>query len=225
MRNLLALVGAGTITFLGLGWYLDWYRVSWLPSAPGRQSLKVDVNPEKITEDVKKGIEKGGRSSTSSATTRPTSPRRSSRPPTTSSRIGSTPRRSRLRPSRRPREGKPRAGSRPAGRTSRPRRPSRPSPRRTGVGSTSAGGFGESLLRAGRRATSVARTSVKSRTTRIASQVRGDGRFMLRWWGRGMRTRDGSRGLDVGCRLDVVADEPCPKRMADPTEERPRLAS
>jgi len=59
MRNTLALVGAATVTFLVVGWYLGWYEVSSLPSPNGRQSLHVDINSGKITEDVKKGVEKG----------------------------------------------------------------------------------------------------------------------------------------------------------------------
>jgi len=60
MRNFLAVIGAATIAFLGVGWYLGWYQVSNSPSSPGKQSLQVDINPDKITEDVKKGVEKGG---------------------------------------------------------------------------------------------------------------------------------------------------------------------
>jgi hypothetical protein len=60
MRNILALVGAATVAFLALGWYLGWYQVSSVPSPRGQQSVHVDINPTKITEDVKKGVEKGG---------------------------------------------------------------------------------------------------------------------------------------------------------------------
>ena len=58
MRNILALVGAGTVTFLGLGWYLGWYNID-RNSQPGLQSVKVEINPEKITTDVKKGVVRG----------------------------------------------------------------------------------------------------------------------------------------------------------------------
>lgn len=60
MRNLFALVGAGTIAFVGLGWYLDWYKLTRQPSGSGTQRLAVDLNSDKITGDVKKGIERGG---------------------------------------------------------------------------------------------------------------------------------------------------------------------
>ena len=60
MRNILALVGAATVAFLGLGWYLGWYQITSVPSPHGKQSVTVDINPDKITEDVKKGVAKGG---------------------------------------------------------------------------------------------------------------------------------------------------------------------
>jgi hypothetical protein len=60
MRNLLALVGAATVTFLAVGWYLGWYQIFSSPSPVGGSSLRVEINPGKITEDVKKGVEKGG---------------------------------------------------------------------------------------------------------------------------------------------------------------------
>ena len=60
MRNLFALVGAGTVAFVGLGWYLDWYNLSRQPAATGTQRFQVDLNPDKITQDVKTGVERGG---------------------------------------------------------------------------------------------------------------------------------------------------------------------
>jgi hypothetical protein len=60
MRNLFALVGAGTIAFAGLGWYFGWYNLSRQPSGPGTQTIKVDLHPNKITTDVQKGAEHVG---------------------------------------------------------------------------------------------------------------------------------------------------------------------
>ena len=60
MRNILAIVGAATIAFLAVGWYLGWYQVSSPTSSQGKQSVQVEINPTKITEDVKKGVEQGG---------------------------------------------------------------------------------------------------------------------------------------------------------------------
>jgi hypothetical protein len=59
MRNILAAVGAAVVAFLAVGWYLGWYQISSTPSAQGPQSVQVDINPNKITTDVKKGVENG----------------------------------------------------------------------------------------------------------------------------------------------------------------------
>jgi hypothetical protein len=59
MRNILALVGAAVVAFLAVGWYLGWYQVSSPSTAPGKPGVHVDINSEKISEDVKKGVTKG----------------------------------------------------------------------------------------------------------------------------------------------------------------------
>jgi hypothetical protein len=60
MRNLLALLGAALVAFLGLGWYLDWYHVTPKPaSATGHRSVEIDVNTKKIGEDVEHGVKTG----------------------------------------------------------------------------------------------------------------------------------------------------------------------
>jgi|SRR5690349_3213083 hypothetical protein len=61
MRNILALVGAAAVAFLAVGWYLGWYQVSSTTTPQGPQNVQVDINPNKITEDVKLGVEKGGK--------------------------------------------------------------------------------------------------------------------------------------------------------------------
>jgi hypothetical protein len=53
MRNLLALSAAGVLVFLGLGWYLGWYKVSSTPGPEGHRQISIDVNTPKIAEDVK----------------------------------------------------------------------------------------------------------------------------------------------------------------------------
>ena len=58
MKNLFALVGLGTIAFVGLGWYMGWYKLSRQPSSPGNQSFKVDIDPSKIATDGKKFFER-----------------------------------------------------------------------------------------------------------------------------------------------------------------------
>src|SRR2546423_322392 len=47
MRNLLAFLAAAVLAFVGLGWYLDWYKVQSVPSTPGHQSFTVEVNGTK----------------------------------------------------------------------------------------------------------------------------------------------------------------------------------
>ncbi len=54
MRNLLALIGAVVVLFVGLGWYLGWYSFVLSPGAEGKQRLQVDVDTKKITDDAKK---------------------------------------------------------------------------------------------------------------------------------------------------------------------------
>lgn len=61
MRNLFALVGAGTIAFVGFGWYLGWYSLTRQPgTTAGTQRFQVDLHPTKITDDVHKGITRVG---------------------------------------------------------------------------------------------------------------------------------------------------------------------
>jgi hypothetical protein len=57
MRNLFALVGFAIVAFAGMGWYLGWYNLSRQKGEPGMQSFQVDVNPSKVSSDVKKGAE------------------------------------------------------------------------------------------------------------------------------------------------------------------------
>ena len=60
MRNLLALLGAALVTFLVVGWYLDWYHVSPKAGAtPGHRSVEIDINSKKIGDDVHKGVQAG----------------------------------------------------------------------------------------------------------------------------------------------------------------------
>ncbi len=61
MRNLLALVGLLVVLFLGLGWYLDWYRVRPVTSItdPGHKTYTIDINAQKVEDDVQKKIRAG----------------------------------------------------------------------------------------------------------------------------------------------------------------------
>ncbi len=58
MRNLLALLAAGLIFFVIVGWYQGWYRVQSAPSTQGNPSYNVEINKDKITNDLHKGTEK-----------------------------------------------------------------------------------------------------------------------------------------------------------------------
>ena len=59
MRNFLALVGLLTVTFLGAGWYLGWYKFDRTATdATGHQQIHIDINPNRVREDVTKGAEK-----------------------------------------------------------------------------------------------------------------------------------------------------------------------
>lgn len=59
MRNILAFLAAATLTFVGVGWYLDWYRVKATPAVDGHHKVNIDINGGKIVEDVQRGVQKG----------------------------------------------------------------------------------------------------------------------------------------------------------------------
>jgi hypothetical protein len=52
MRNLLALAALLLLTFLGLGWYLGWYKVQTAPGANGHREIQIDLDTDKIKGDV-----------------------------------------------------------------------------------------------------------------------------------------------------------------------------
>jgi hypothetical protein len=58
MRNLLAFTAAVALTVAGLGWYLGWYRVNSAPSANGHRNVNIDLNTDKITEDIQRAEKK-----------------------------------------------------------------------------------------------------------------------------------------------------------------------
>ena len=55
MRNVLALIGLLVIGVGGLGWYLGWYKIQSTPTPDGHRQIQIDLNTNKITEDVNKG--------------------------------------------------------------------------------------------------------------------------------------------------------------------------
>ncbi len=58
MRNLLSLAALALLVFVGLGWYLGWYRIQATPTADGHQKIQIDLNTAKIKTDVAKGENK-----------------------------------------------------------------------------------------------------------------------------------------------------------------------
>lgn len=58
MRNLLALAALGVLVFLGLGWYLGWYKIQREPTSDGHTKIEVEFNNDKIKQDVGKGTQK-----------------------------------------------------------------------------------------------------------------------------------------------------------------------
>jgi hypothetical protein len=58
MRNLLAFVAAALLAFAGLGWYFDWYKVQTVSTTQGHQGFTIDINRDKISQDIGKGAGK-----------------------------------------------------------------------------------------------------------------------------------------------------------------------
>src|SRR5262245_41380929 len=58
MRNILALLAAAVLVFAGVGWYLGWYEISRTTDSDGHPNITIDLNNQKITEDLKKGEQK-----------------------------------------------------------------------------------------------------------------------------------------------------------------------
>ena len=55
MRNLLALAAMGLLVFVGLGWYLGWYKVHNTTTTDGHREITIDLDTPKIKADVSKG--------------------------------------------------------------------------------------------------------------------------------------------------------------------------
>jgi hypothetical protein len=64
MRNTLAFLGALVLAVAGAGWYLGWYQVFFAPGRGGHETVKIDINTDKVSADLKKGkdevLNKGG---------------------------------------------------------------------------------------------------------------------------------------------------------------------
>ncbi len=58
MRNIFALVGLATVTFVGLGWYLGWYQIDKVASdKSGHSKYELDVNEDKLKTDGEKFVD------------------------------------------------------------------------------------------------------------------------------------------------------------------------
>jgi len=55
MRNLFSLIGFVVVLFLGLGWYLGWYKLDWTTSSDGKTRVQFDVDTKKVSGDVRDG--------------------------------------------------------------------------------------------------------------------------------------------------------------------------
>jgi hypothetical protein len=56
--------------FLIVGWVLDWYAVQDIRSTPGRHRLEIEINTEKIQQDIERGRKKARRNVEANAATR-----------------------------------------------------------------------------------------------------------------------------------------------------------
>ncbi len=51
MRNILALFGLLVIGFLGVGWYMGWYKLSFSRTSDGNLEIKTNVDTKKVGDD------------------------------------------------------------------------------------------------------------------------------------------------------------------------------
>jgi hypothetical protein len=58
MRNFLAFLAAAIIVVGGVGWYLDWFKLSTKPNGDGHRKVELDVDTPKVSHDVTNAVEK-----------------------------------------------------------------------------------------------------------------------------------------------------------------------
>ncbi len=58
MRNFLALLAFALLTLAAVGWYRGWYEVRREPAKPGHQNVEIDIDTNKIGDDLHKGGQK-----------------------------------------------------------------------------------------------------------------------------------------------------------------------
>jgi len=54
IKNLLALIGLVVVVFVGVGWYLGWYKIGEQTDAQGHPQLKIQVDSSQVAKDLKK---------------------------------------------------------------------------------------------------------------------------------------------------------------------------
>jgi hypothetical protein len=60
MRSLLAFLGGALVAFLALGYYFNWYSITKEPGGePGHTRIGIDINSQKVKEDVEHGVQAG----------------------------------------------------------------------------------------------------------------------------------------------------------------------
>jgi hypothetical protein len=59
MRNFLAFLAATFVTVAAVGWYLGWYSVRSHPASSGKHSYQIEIDTEKIEEDLGRGLRSG----------------------------------------------------------------------------------------------------------------------------------------------------------------------
>jgi hypothetical protein len=57
MKNFLAFVAALVLVVVFAGWYLGWFEISHKPMPDGHHSVEIDIDRDKLVDDVKKGSE------------------------------------------------------------------------------------------------------------------------------------------------------------------------
>lgn len=58
MRNLVFLVFLALVVFLITGWFMDWYSLTSVGSAGGKQQFQFELDTAKIKQDLSKGRDK-----------------------------------------------------------------------------------------------------------------------------------------------------------------------
>jgi hypothetical protein len=60
MKNIFAMIGLLTVSFVALGWYFGWYRVEkQATTESGHSRFQIDVDTQKINKDIQRGVERG----------------------------------------------------------------------------------------------------------------------------------------------------------------------